>query len=67
MSTKIYTAPSQEPLDLATVKEHLRLDSGSVADNVSVSQSITPGDHVVAASYSLKGTGVSVLGYRTLV
>jgi uncharacterized phiE125 gp8 family phage protein len=45
----------------------LRLDSGTIADNLTSAQSIAPGSHAIAASYSLKGTGVDVLGYPTLV
>ena len=67
MALTLKTAPATEPLTLAEVKEHLRLDSGSVADNITISQSIVPGAHVIAAGYSLKGTGVNVLGYRALV
>ncbi|MCK9602186.1 MAG: hypothetical protein M0R06_24285, partial [Sphaerochaeta sp.] len=67
MALKIKTAPATEPLDLATVKKHLRLDSGSLADNLTTSQSIAPGSHSANASYGLQGTGIDVLGYRTLV
>lgn len=61
------TAPTIEPITLAELKLHLRLDSGSFADNVDENQSIAPGDHVVAASYSLEGTGIDVLGYTAIV
>lgn len=67
MALKLVTGPNLEPISLATVKEHLRLDSGSVADNISTTQSILPGSHVIAASYSLKGAGVDVLGYQVVV
>jgi uncharacterized phiE125 gp8 family phage protein len=67
MALKIKTAPTVEPLTLAQVKLHLRLDSGSLGDNLTTVQSIVPGDHVIAASYSLVGTGVDVLGYRAIV
>lgn len=67
MIVKIKTAPTVEPVSLTEMKEFLRLDTDSLADNLSQSQSIVPGAHVIAASYSLKGTGVSVLGYRSVV
>ena len=58
---------STEPISLADVLVHTRLDSTSLANNIETHQSIFPGDHVVAASYSLVGTGVNVAGYLTIV
>jgi len=67
MALKLKTAPNSEPLDLATVKLYLRLDSGNLADNITTLQSIPPGAHIIAAAYSLVGAGIDVLGYRVLV
>lgn len=67
MPLKILTAPTIEPVTATEAKLHIRLDSNSFADDITTTQSIFPGDHAAAAAYSLKGTGVDVLGKQTLV
>jgi uncharacterized phiE125 gp8 family phage protein len=67
MKWAIKTQPAIEPVTAAELKAHLRLTSSTFAGALSSTQSIAPGDHVIAASYSLVGTGVDVLGYTALV
>jgi len=67
MALKLKTAPTLEPISKTEAKLHLKLDSESFADNIVINQSITPGDHVIAASYSLVGTAINVLGKNVVV
>lgn len=67
MKLVISSEPAIEPITTTELKEFLRIDSQSLADDISELQSIAPGDQVIAANYTLIGTGVDVLGYRALV
>jgi uncharacterized phiE125 gp8 family phage protein len=42
-----YAAPTVEPISLAEAKMQLRLDSGTIEDNLTAYQSIAPGSHGV--------------------
>lgn len=68
MIATLKTAPTIEPITASELKLHLRLDSGSFAENVDETQSLAPGSKAIANDYVTHvGTGVDVLGYTALV
>lgn len=68
MQLQLIVQPAIEPITLAELKLHLRLDSGSFADNIDESQSLKPDNYAIAADYTTHvGTGIDVLGYTPVV
>ena len=66
MKVVLAVAPALEPISLNELRLHLRLDSGSLADNLSESQSLKPDNYAVVADYTHVGTGIDVLGYDAI-
>jgi len=68
VNVQLYTAPTIEPITLAELKAHLRLDSGTLDDNLTLTQSLAFASHAIAANYTTHvGTGVDVLGKEAIV
>lgn len=67
MCFSLVTAAAAYPVSLVEMKNQIRLTSGSLADNLTTVQSIAPGAHVPAASYTLVGAYADVSGYSALV
>lgn len=68
MNLVLYTAPTIEPITLADLKLHLRLDSGTLDDNLTLTQSLAFASHAIANNYTTHvGTGVDVLGKEAIV
>lgn len=68
MDLSLYTAPASEPVTLADIKLALRIDSGTLSDNLTEYQSIVPGSKAIADDYTTHvGTGVDVLGHEAIV
>lgn len=64
MSLKLVTGVITEPIDLLAAKEHMRLDSTTFVDNVTVVQSIQGGYHATAI---YTGASTDISGHNAVV
>lgn len=68
MKATLITAPTIEPVTLAQAKMHLRLDSETMAGDLTSYQSLPPASYAIAADYITHvGASVDVLGKQALI
>ena len=68
MRVNLYTAPTIEPITLAELKMHLRVDSETLDGNLTLTQCFAYASHAIANNYTTHvGTGVDVLGKQAEV
>jgi uncharacterized phiE125 gp8 family phage protein len=68
MNLVCYSQPTLEPISLAELKLHLKVDSETFDSNIAVSQSLSYASHAIANDYVTHvGTGVDVLGKQAEV
>lgn len=67
MRLVLVTGPVSEPVTLAQAKLHIKLDSGTLADNTTLYSCIPAGSHPVVTDYILLGTAIDVLGHTAVV
>jgi uncharacterized phiE125 gp8 family phage protein len=67
-ASKIYAEPAIEPVSLADIKEHLRLNSGDLASTLITVQSIRPGLKAFVNDWTTHaGAAVDILGCTAVV
>jgi len=67
MITNQTVAPTSEPVTRAMLKDHLKIDTGDMADSITPEQSIVPGSHAVTAGFTLFGSAVTMTADSALV
>lgn len=67
MQVQLITPPTIEPVSLAQLKEHLKLDSETFAGNVGLYTSTPSGSHPVVVGYTLYGAAIEVIGRESIV
>lgn len=64
---RLISEPAVEPVSLLELKQHLRIDSVDLSEDLSAEATIVPGAHEPAEDYGLAGASIDVLGYSVIV